>query len=150
ISKKHGDFDNDRLTMSGVMRRILRIGDDTPITEFPETVSRTVLDVVASPAHLTPPLLAAAADLSPVVAAAPTAPAVITGPGRRRAICVGIDEYDSPNRLAGCVNDANDWATALQTKGFEVSVIKNKDATWQALNSALSGLVSQARAGDVV
>jgi hypothetical protein len=42
IAARHGDFDNDRLTMGSVMRRILGVGDEVPIVEFPETVARTV------------------------------------------------------------------------------------------------------------
>ena len=34
--------------MGSVMRRILAVGDDVPIVEFPETVSPTVLDESAA------------------------------------------------------------------------------------------------------
>lgn len=44
IARKHGDFDNDRLTMGSVMRRILGVGDNGSIVDFPETVAVTVLD----------------------------------------------------------------------------------------------------------
>jgi Caspase domain len=145
IAKNHGDFDNDRLTMSGVIRRILRIADNDPITEFPETVSRNILDIVATPVRPAPTVLTAV----PVATiAAPTL--VPAASGRRRAVCVGIDQYAPPNALAGCVNDANDWAAALRGFGFDVSVMTNQDATWKGLNDVLTGLVSSARPGDVL
>jgi hypothetical protein len=145
IAKKHGDFDNDRFTMSGVIRRILRIGDDTPITEFPETVSRNILDAVAAPVRPAAPSLAAA-----LVATVPPPVLLPAASGRQRAVCVGIDQYPPPNALSGCVNDANDWAAALRGFGFDVAVVTNQDATWKGLNDALNGLVSSARPGDVL
>ena len=70
--------------------------------------------------------------------------------GRRLALCVGIDAYAAPNQLSGCVNDARDWAAALQSLGFEVGTLFNEAATFQGLQSALSKLVTDSRAGDVI
>ena len=149
IAKKHGDFDNDRLTMGSVMRRILDIKDDEPIVEFPETVARTVLDET----RIIRPAAAPAAPAI-VVAAAPAAPSASAGAapssGRRRAVCVGIDEYPGPNALAGCVNDANDWAAVLRGLQFETQVVTNQGATWDKLRVLLADLVSGARAGDTI
>jgi hypothetical protein len=148
ISKKHGDFDNDRLTMSGVIRRILAVADDVPIVEFPETVSRSILDASAAvPAAPGPQTVAVA----PFATAPFPAPAVVVRPaGRRRAVCVGVDEYDPPNRLAGCVNDATDWASALRGLGFETSLLLNRSATWQGIQDAMADLVTSSGPGDVV
>jgi hypothetical protein len=55
IAARHGDFDNDRFTMGSVMRRILAVGDEVPIVEFPETVSPTVLDEPAAAAAVAMP-----------------------------------------------------------------------------------------------
>jgi hypothetical protein len=144
VARKHGDFDNDRLTMSGVIRRILGVADDQSITEFPETVSRTALDVstAVSPAE---PLVALPSP--PVVSV--SAPVVVRPGGNRRALCIGIDTYDPPNALAGCVNDANDWAAALRALGFDTSLLLNADATRQAILDALTELVASSRPGDV-
>ena len=39
----------------------------------------------------------------------------------RRALCIGINNYPGTQMdLAGCVNDANDWADELGARGFEV------------------------------
>ncbi|MGH7553094.1 MAG: caspase family protein, partial [Longimicrobiales bacterium] len=142
IAKKHGDFDNDRRTMSSVIRRILEVADDVPIVEFAETVSRNVLSMAAPPG--------AAPAVSLTAAPVPPVSAVVPPAGRRRAICVGIDDYDPPNQLAGCVNDANDWSAALKGLGFEVDVVRNRDATWKAICDALTGLVASSRSGDVL
>ena len=53
----------------------------------------------------------------------------------RRALCVGINEFESlpqTSWLNGCVNDANDISKALKKQGFparNVQVITDKDAT---------------------
>ena len=149
IAIKHGDFDNDRLTMSSVIRRILDVKDDEPIIEFPETVSKTVLDEARTVGSVS--VSAPVPVVAPVVLAAPAAPAVLVPPsGRRKALCVGIDAYDPPNRLAGCVNDANDWAVMLRSLSFEVVTLINREAGWQDLRNALSSLVTSARAGDAL
>jgi hypothetical protein len=152
IARKHGDFDNDRLTMSGVIRRILKVGDDQAIVEFPETVSRTILD--ATPASVSAPAVVPVevADVTAIGApvVVPERPISVATSGRRRAICVGIDAYDAPNTLAGCVNDANGWAAALRALGFDTSTLLNRDATWQAILDVMKDLVSSARAGDVI
>ncbi|MFN8058044.1 MAG: caspase family protein [Vicinamibacterales bacterium] len=143
IARSHGDFDNDRLTMAGVMRRILQVAADVPIVEFPEVVSRTILD--------TPP----APKTAPVVAPPRLAAAPVQGPGpgptgRRRALCVGIDEYDAPNQLAGCVNDARDWATALRGLGFDTRLLANREATWKGISDALKELIESSQSGDTL
>ena len=148
MSKKHGDFDNDRLTMSGVIRRILAINDDEPIVEFPETVSRSVLDGTGATLSIA---ATAVPSFVPGPAPAVGAPAIVSGlGGSRRAVCVGIDEYAAPNRLAGCVNDATDWAGTLRALGFDASLLINERATWQGLQDAMADLVASSRPGDVL
>jgi uncharacterized caspase-like protein len=75
---------------------------------------------------------------------------VAAASGRRRALCVGVDAYDPPNRLAGCVNDANDWAAALRGQGFEVSMLTDGGATRKAVCEALKALVASSAAGDAL
>jgi hypothetical protein len=73
-----------------------------------------------------------------------------TGAPRRRALCVGIDKYDAPYQLSGCVNDARSWQSALEKRGFEVRALHDADATRAAILAALTDLVASARPGDVV
>lgn len=138
IARKHGDFDNDRFTMAGVMRRILDVADDVKIVEFPEFIARNVLET-AKPVSL----IQAPTSTVPALAA----PA---GKGRKIALCVGIDEYPNPYRLGGCVNDAKAWAAALKALRFDTKLMLNGDATWEGLCKALKDLVSDTRSGDVL
>ena len=138
IARTHGDFDNDRLTMSGVIRRILDIPDTDPIVEFPETVSRTVLNEVL-------PATPAAAPDSPAEPYLKTAAS-----GSRRALCIGIDAYPPGNQLSGCVNDANDWAASFESLGFQTARLLNQDATFRNIQDRLKDLVGGAKPGDVI
>jgi hypothetical protein len=143
ISKTHGDFDNDRLTMASVMRRILDVGDNGTIVEFPETVSRNALNMLPKPQSVETPFVPYSFGVSNKTKPTPSV-------GTRRAICVGIDDYDPPNRLAGCVNDSNAWAAWLRALGFETSTLQNRAATWDAMRDALRGLISGSKPGDVL
>lgn len=70
----------------------------------------------------------------------------------KRAICIGINNYPgSHNDLNGCVNDMNDWAALLTNDfGFDVAGMADDQATADAILSALSALVHNASAGDVL
>jgi uncharacterized caspase-like protein len=68
----------------------------------------------------------------------------------KRALCIGINDYPGTGSdLAGCVNDANDWATALAKRGFTVGKIFDRQATGEAIRRAIRALVGQARPGDL-
>ena len=48
----------------------------------------------------------------------------------KRALCIGINNYPgTQNDLAGCVNDAEDWAATLQARGFAVATMLDSQAT---------------------
>lgn len=69
----------------------------------------------------------------------------------RRALCIGINDYPGTGSdLAGCVNDANDWATALSSKGFTVTKILNAKATGKAIRNAIQSTIGSAKSGDTV
>lgn len=149
VSKTHGDFDNDRFTMGGVMRRILDVSDDQQIIEFPETVSRALVDfnerlAVKSQALKNKP----AHKHEPKPGPTPAIHVPSNG-GRKVALCIGIDDYRPPYRLSGCVNDARAWASTLSSLGFETQIMLNQEADWQGIRKAMSTLVSQTRPGDV-
>jgi metacaspase-1 len=72
-------------------------------------------------------------------------------PRRRSALCIGINDYPGTGSdLAGCVNDANDWATALTRRGFTVTTMLDAAATRSAMIRALTEHITAATAGDVV
>jgi hypothetical protein len=67
------------------------------------------------------------------------------------ALCIGINDYPGTDSdLAGCVNDANDWAAALAKRGFTVQTIFNKQATGKAMRNAIKATVAKAKSGDLV
>ncbi len=69
----------------------------------------------------------------------------------KRALCIGINDYPGTGMdLAGCVNDAKDWAALLRAKGFEVSTLLDNKATLKGMRAAISDIVDGAKSGDTV
>ena len=69
----------------------------------------------------------------------------------KRALCIGINDYPGVDSdLAGCVNDARDWAKVLKERGFAVRTLIDKQATGTAMVEAMADLVSGATPGDTV
>lgn len=123
----HGDFDDDRTTMSSVLRRI--VGRDD-IEELPGQRSRTTAWQAAAPAAPEP---------------------VWPRDAGRKALCIGIDEYPDPlDQLAGCVADAGTWATELERAGFNVHSVVNADATRENILLRMLEMVSGSVSGDVL
>lgn len=144
-SLAHGGFDNDPKTMSAVLRRILGLDDDTGIGEadfpFPPLARMFDFDLPGAWGGIQP------------AAALPSAaaPSVSAGPGARRlrALCIGVDKY--PERpLAGCVNDARTWGTALAQLGVRVDYLLDGDATCEGMKAAIRALVRSGAPGDVL
>ncbi len=70
---------------------------------------------------------------------------------QRYALCVGINEYPGEgNDLAGCVNDALDWAELLKERGYTPLAILDSAATKVAILSTLRAMLELARRGDRV
>jgi hypothetical protein len=69
----------------------------------------------------------------------------------KRALCIGVNNYPGTHMdLSGCVNDANDWAAELATRGFAVSKLIDSQATKAAMVSGIQSLIAAAVSGDVV
>lgn len=69
----------------------------------------------------------------------------------KTALCIGINDYPGSNSdLSGCVNDAHDWATALDGRGYAVTQVLDGDATHSAMVDAMTKVVTQAEKGDSV
>jgi metacaspase-1 len=67
------------------------------------------------------------------------------------ALCIGINDYPGTGSdLAGCVNDANDWAAALGRRGFQVRKMLDKQATGEAIRKAIKAGISLAKKGDLL
>ena len=70
---------------------------------------------------------------------------------KRRALCIGINDYPGTDSdLAGCVNDANDWAAAFSDRGYAVKKLIDGKATGKAIREAIESIVTGARRGDSV
>lgn len=69
----------------------------------------------------------------------------------KKALCIGINDYPgTDNDLAGCVNDANDWADELGQRGFAVNVMLDAQCTHAALCQAIKGMIHGAQKGDTL
>jgi hypothetical protein len=67
------------------------------------------------------------------------------------ALCIGLNDYPGTSSdLSGCVNDANDWAGALQARGFTVETLLNAKAKGAAIRAAMTKVIDQATSGDLV
>ena len=70
--------------------------------------------------------------------------------GRKRALCIGIDEY-AKQPLSGCVADARMWTEVLRGLGFEdTALLLNSQATRNAILDAVRQLIDSSQPGDVV
>ncbi|WP_332877359.1 caspase family protein [Massilia sp. S19_KUP03_FR1] len=162
-ARTHGGFDDDSATMGSIVRRVLGKQDADPIIELPRDgrAARSAdlwqapvdeWDDVGSDGWQQPvsePAWAQTTSGWDTAYSAPK-PQPWSGPGaRRRALCVGIDDYPT-SPLGGCVNDANDWGTALVNLGFEHRMLLNGAATRAAIMRELKALVDGSRAGDVI
>lgn len=70
---------------------------------------------------------------------------------KKYALCIGINSYpDTGWDLAGCVNDARDWAVELRSRGFIPELLLDSAATGSAIRDALTALTQRALPGDLV
>lgn len=165
---EHGGFDDDPPTMNSVVRRVLGADDNDPIEAFPSAPVGTrgasawdeqvdwppdMASLFASGGQsMAPsptPLVVQPSVATPVTSAAPPVSHGTTD-GRRRALCIGINQYPTAP-LYGCVADAETWQATLQQLGFtEITILRDQQATRDAILSALTELVTTSRAGDVV
>jgi metacaspase-1 len=69
----------------------------------------------------------------------------------KKALCIGINNYPGTDSdLLGCVNDANDWKSVLEDRGFAVHLLLDSQATKNAMRQGIQRLVREARSGDIV
>ena len=67
------------------------------------------------------------------------------------ALCIGINNYPGTDMdLAGCVNDANDWAALLTSRGFRADTLLDAQATKAGMVAGFQRVIGQAVDGDVV
>ncbi len=69
----------------------------------------------------------------------------------KHALCIGINNYPGTHMdLAGCVNDANDWAALLRARGFDVKMLLDSQATKAAMVEGFRSVIGAAAGTDVV
>lgn len=67
----------------------------------------------------------------------------------KMALCIGINDYPGTDSdLAGCVNDANDWAAAFAKRGFSVEKLFDRKATGAGIRTAIQNLMAKGKNGD--
>lgn len=68
----------------------------------------------------------------------------------KRALCFGINYAGTSSQLAGCVNDANDWAEALEARGFDsIYTTLDAEATKGSMLIQMEDLVKQTGPDDL-
>jgi hypothetical protein len=66
----------------------------------------------------------------------------------RRAVCIASNYEGTSSALAGCLNDAADWAAELDRRGYEVATLLGKDATKAGILGALERAVAATKYRD--
>jgi hypothetical protein len=70
---------------------------------------------------------------------------------KKIALCIGINDYPGTDSdLSGCVNDANDWGSALNNRGFTVTKLIDAEANGKAMREAIANVIDMADSGDLV
>jgi hypothetical protein len=173
-STRHGDFDDDPLTMNSVAANVLneprvrapyratgtRAIDGWPVAnEWLEGVDLSALGpgprLSGQPTAISAGIGAGTGGASPLrPGSTPAQPkragSTPSNNGARRALCVGIDAYPPPNALTGCVKDVAIWTQTLQSAQFEVTPLIQTQATHANILTELRNLVSRSKPGDVL
>lgn len=69
----------------------------------------------------------------------------------KHALCVGINDYPGTGSdLAGCVNDAQDWAEELTKRGFDTELLLDGEAIGEAMRAGIRRKLAQSGSGDTV
>jgi metacaspase-1 len=68
----------------------------------------------------------------------------------KRALCIGINNYPgTANDLNGCVNDAHDWKSELEKRGFTTQIMLDAQATKANMMQAITELISATQKDDI-
>jgi len=167
-AEEHGDFDSDAPTMGSILRRIQRKGDKDGIDEFPAGMKDRnlsngdrffqfdwpdeVLDWFApgrTQAGVSPYFAPMQSYSSGGVSQSNGISHHTGSQSRRRALCVGINAYQS-SPLNGCVADAHLWAQTLTGLGFEIQKLLDEQATFDGILGTLRRMIEESREGDVL
>jgi Caspase domain len=149
-STSHGGFDNDSPTMESVLRRITGRDQVRPFPTDSAAIGRRAwLQAGIRPEIPRPPGSPAAPGRAQA-AGQSNATCSSGDTGRRRALCVGVDDYPDPFKLAGCVADARAWADRLREMEYDVDVLIDREASREGILTALRRLIASAAPGDIL
>jgi len=167
-STTHGGFDDDAPTMNSVAKRILGKADADAIVEYSSMRDGArAFDLWQNQVDWPAPLdragngrdAGSGIGLGTGYGAAQIAPALLhdgpaviyRGPmvGHRLALCIGINQYLS-SPLNGCVADAEEWAKTFIRLGFDTMLMRDAEATRDAIIKRLNDLIGTATAGDII
>jgi hypothetical protein len=84
--------------------------------------------------------------------AGPASKAGADGVVKKYALCVGVSNYIDPSigDLEYCDEDAADWKSYLQGKGYSVSSLVDSQAKEAAVENALFSIIAAADADDII
>jgi hypothetical protein len=84
--------------------------------------------------------------------AGPASKAGADGIVRKFALSVGVSNYIDPavGDLSYCDEDANDWKSYLQGKGYSVNLLVDSQAKEPAVEAALFSIIAGADADDII
>jgi len=156
-STTHGGFDEDAATLNSLLRRVLGKADADPVVEFRRPAeNRALLDWLEQVDWPEQIRLWSSAGAAAATATEPGPPQPAPDlhgalpAGRRRALCIGIDQYPGGSALSGCVADARLWARTLGGLGFEAQLRTDAQATRDGILDTLGDFIRAAAAGDVL
>jgi hypothetical protein len=89
---------------------------------------------------------------SGIGSAGPASKAGSDGVVKKFALCVGVSDYKSSQigDLSYCDEDATDWASFFQGKGYSVTKLIDSQAKESSVESALFGIIAAADADDQI
>lgn len=155
-AKVHGAFDNDHATLRSILHTIAPELDpadvDNPsITE--DDVKRggggslfTPIETQIAeflPTSPSPPPAGGAAK--PIEAAQ-----LLRWKGRKRALCIGIDEYIGITPLKGCKNDVRLWRDLFDQAGFDVRELVDHQTRGQEIHRKMREAIEATGPGDIL
>jgi hypothetical protein len=115
-------------------------------------LSSMVLMVSAAPDVRGKPTKPPSGDTGGVGTAGPASKSGADGVVRKFALSVGVSDYIDPavGDLSYCDEDANDWASFLNSKGYSVSKLIDRQATEPNVENALFNIIAAADADDII
>lgn len=66
----------------------------------------------------------------------------------KRAVCMASNYEGTSSQLAGCLNDANDWAAELERRGYEVVTLLGREASKVGILGTLERAVAATKYRD--